>query len=111
MRRRFDCHSVCFKARDEDYEFADYIRKAEEQHAWDGSYEAAAKERIDILVTSVVPGTKPCCVKFLSNKQLRLVRNAWLTLQKHGEVLDIEKDDDIVLTWFRKKAHMHFIPC
>jgi hypothetical protein len=98
--------SVCFIARDEDDEFAHYIRKAEEQRVQDGSYEAAAKEKIDILVTSIVPGTKPCCFKFLYDKQLRLVRNAWLTLQKHrGVLLDIEKDDDIVLTWCRKKAY------
>lgn len=71
-----------------------------------GPDQAAAPETIDILVISIVPDTKPCCFKFLFNKQLRLARNTWLALQKaNGALLDIEKKDDIVLTWRRKRVY------
>ncbi|EXU94785.1 SUMO-like Rad60 family protein [Metarhizium robertsii] len=97
-----------FIAGDENDEFAKYIHKAEEQRAQEqallGPDQAAAPETIDILVTSIVPDTKPCCFKFLFKKQLRLARNTWLALQKaKGALLDIEKEDDIVLTWRRKR--------
>lgn len=99
-----------FIAGDENDEFAKYIHKAEEQRAQEqallGPDQAAAPETIDILVTSTVPDTKPCCFKFLFNKQLRLARNTWLALQKaKGTLLDIEKEDDIVLTWRRKRVY------
>ncbi|OAQ58225.1 ubiquitin supergroup [Pochonia chlamydosporia 170] len=101
-----------FIAGDEDDEFATYIRKAEEQRALDQallgvrSDGAASKAKIDILVTSIVPETKPCCFRFLFDKELRVARNTWLALQKRkGMLLDVEREDDIVLTWRRKKVY------
>lgn len=101
-----------FKAGDENDEFAAYIRKAEEQRALDqallgvGSDGAASKAKIDILVTSIVPDIKPCCFKFLFDKELRLARNTWLALQKRkGVLLDVEREDDVVLTWRRKRVY------
>ena len=101
-----------FAAAEDDDEFAGYIRKAEEQRARDqamlsvGPDGAASKDKIDILVTSVVPNTKPCCFKFLFDKQLRVARNTWLSLQHHRGILkEVEKEDDIVLTWRRKKVY------
>lgn len=101
-----------FAAQDDDDEFAEYIRKAEEQRARDkamlsvGPDGAAAKDPIDVLVTSVVPGTKPCCFKFLFDKQLRVARNTWLSLQHHkGLLKEVQKEDDIILTWRRQKVY------
>ncbi|OAQ58985.1 ubiquitin supergroup [Pochonia chlamydosporia 170] len=113
-KRRGSANSIqsSFIAGDEDDEFATYIRKAEEQRALDqallgvGSDGAASKAKIDILVTSIVPDVKPCCFKFLFDKELRLARNTWLALQKRkGVLLDVEREDDIVLTWRRKRVY------
>ncbi|KAK2589962.1 hypothetical protein QQS21_012353 [Conoideocrella luteorostrata] len=99
-------------AADEDDEFAEYIRKAEERRARDqallesGRNGVAAKESINILVTSAIQDSKPLCVKFLYDKSLRVVRNTWLALQKQKEILqDVESEEEIVLTWRRKKVY------
>lgn len=112
QRDRVEPMERSFIAGDENDEFAKYIRKAEEQRARDqallgvGPAAVAGGEKIDIIVTSVVPGAKPCCFKFLHDKQLRLARNTWLALQKNkGILLDVNREDDIVLTWRRKKVY------
>ncbi|KHO00078.1 Small ubiquitin-related modifier, SUMO [Metarhizium album ARSEF 1941] len=107
--------SLAATASDEDDsdgdEFSEYVRKAEEQRARDqmlsvGADGEATKKPIDILVTSVVRGTKPCCFKFLFDKQLRIARNTWLTLQhRKGILLDVQREDDIVLTWRRQRVY------
>ncbi|KAG8421119.1 hypothetical protein J3458_003024 [Metarhizium acridum] len=107
-----EVHETSFMATEEEDEFSEYVRRAEEQRARDqamlsvGEDGEAIKDRIEILVTSVVPGTKPCCFKFLFDKQLRLARNTWLTLQHHKGILkDVQKEDDIVLTWRRQRVY------
>lgn len=100
-----------FAATDEDDEFAEYIRKAEEQRRDQALSEAsrnsdAAKESIHILVTSLVPNSKPCQVKYLYSRPLRVVRDTWLALQKQKGILtDVDDTDEIVLTWRRKKVY------
>ncbi|TWU77076.1 hypothetical protein ED733_008058 [Metarhizium rileyi] len=101
-----------FMITEDDDEFTEYVRKAEEQRARDqamlnvGPGGEATKDSIEILVTSVVPGTKPCCFKFLFDKQLRIARNTWLTLQhRKGVLKEVEKEDDIVLTWRRQRVY------
>lgn len=97
------------------------MRRAEEQRA---AAEAAAadlqaspsllptetpppKEIVEIIITSDLPGSKPCCIKFLFDRPLRLVRDSWIALQrKHGIPLPLEQDDDAVLTWRRKRVYM-----
>ncbi|KAG6036830.1 hypothetical protein E4U41_005466 [Claviceps citrina] len=98
-------------ATDDDDEFADYVRKAEEQRRSQALLEAsrksdAAKDSIHILVTSSVPQSKPCQMKFLYDRPLRVVKNTWLALQKQkGLLADVEDKDEIVLTWRRKKVY------
>ena len=99
----------------EEDEFEEYVRRAEQQRARDraalgiGQDGAAVKEKVEILVTSAVPDAKPCCMRFLFDKPLRLVRDSWTALQrKKGVRLPLEPgegDDDIVLTWRRKKVY------
>jgi hypothetical protein len=89
---------------EEEDEFAEYERKAAEQRARDLA--DAGKEHIHILVTSDVPGTEQCYVKFLFNKPLRLVRDSWIALQlKKGAVLPADQREDILLTWRRKRVY------
>lgn len=100
-----------FAATDEDDEFAEYIRKAEEQRRDQALSEAsrnsdAAKEWIYILVTSVVPNSKPCQMKYLYSRPLRVVRDTWLAMQKQKGILtEVDDTDEIVLTWRRKKVY------
>lgn len=97
---------------DEDDEFGEYVRKAQEQRARDramlgqGEDRSKGRETVDILVTSFVPNAKPCCVKFLFDKPLRVVRNSWAALQRqNGVQLGVQHDDDVVLTWRRQKVY------
>lgn len=104
-------------ATDQDDEFDEYVRRAEEQRAKDqamlasvrggrGQDGAAAKETVDLVVTSPVPDSKPCRVKFLYDKPLRVVRDTWLALQKQkGVLLEVETREEVVLTWRRKKVY------
>ncbi|KAG5919290.1 hypothetical protein E4U53_004014 [Claviceps sorghi] len=100
-----------FAATDEDDEFADYVRKAEEQRRKQAVSEAnrnsdAAKESIHVLVTSPMLDSKACQMKFLYNRPLRLVRDTWLAMQKQkGLFVDLDDKDEIVLTWRRKKVY------
>ncbi|KAG5973553.1 hypothetical protein E4U55_000424 [Claviceps digitariae] len=91
----------------EDEEFADYVRKAEEQRQSEANQKSdAAKESIHILVTSSVVDSKTCQMKVLYNRPLRMVRDTWLAMQKQkGLLVDIEDKDEIVLTWRRKKVY------
>ncbi|PNY24649.1 Uncharacterized protein TCAP_05413 [Tolypocladium capitatum] len=99
---------------DDDDEFAEYVRKAEEQRARDRSMLRGGadgtpereRDKVDILVTSTVPNTGSCLIKFLFNKPLRLVRDSWIALQRRkGVELSLRQDDDVILTWRRKKVY------
>lgn len=99
---------------EDDDEFGEYVRKAEEQRARDlamlrgGAYGTPEKEKekVDIMVTSTIPGTGPCLIKFLFDKPLRLVRDNWIALQRRrGAQLSLRQDDDLILTWRRKKVY------
>lgn len=100
-----------FAATDEDDEFADYVRKAEEQRRTQALSEAnrksdGVKETIHILVTSSVTNSKVCRMKYVYNRPLRMIRDTWLIMQKQqGLLLDMEDKDEIVLTWRRKKVY------
>ncbi|KAG6010619.1 hypothetical protein E4U21_005117 [Claviceps maximensis] len=100
-----------FAATDDDDEFADYVRKAEEQRRTQALSEAnrksdAAKESILILAASSAMDSRACQMKYLYNRPLRLIRDTWLTIQKQrGIFLDVEDKDEFVLTWNRKKVY------
>ncbi|UZP32739.1 hypothetical protein NXS19_000555 [Fusarium pseudograminearum] len=93
----------------EDDEFAEYIRRAEENRARQQALQSAntndspKKEVISVMITSTIPGSGILMAKFLFDKQLRIARDAWVKhQQKKG--LDI-KPDDIILTWRRSKLY------
>ncbi|KJZ76683.1 hypothetical protein HIM_04019 [Hirsutella minnesotensis 3608] len=96
----------------EDDEFDEYVRKAEQQRARnkamlsDGTGKAPKREQVDIYVSSKVPNTKPCVLKFLYDKPLRLVRDTWAAIQrKNGGDFPVEKDNELILTWRRQKVY------
>ncbi|EQK98375.1 Ubiquitin [Ophiocordyceps sinensis CO18] len=87
------------------------LSKAEEQRARDtallrsGVDKGQGRETVDILVTSTVLNAGPCRMKFLFDKPLRVVRNSWVALQRrNGVQLPLLNDDDVILTWRRKKV-------
>lgn len=94
-------------------EFGEYVRRAEEQRARDrvllgsGADKGQSRETVDILITSTVPNTKPCRMKYLFDKPLRVVRNTWAAVQRrHGVELPLHNDDDVILTWRRKRVYV-----
>ncbi|KAM3508141.1 hypothetical protein MY10362_001346 [Beauveria mimosiformis] len=115
---------------EDDDEFAEYVRKAQEQRDKDllrVEQEAAdaalfaptsptppdqpetASPFINIVVTSEIPDAHPCMVKFRFDRPLRLVRDNWTALQhRHKVPLRnlLDRDDDVILTWRRKKVYM-----
>ncbi|KAM3444826.1 hypothetical protein NHJ13734_001016 [Beauveria thailandica] len=115
---------------EDDDEFAEYVRKAQEQRDKDllrVEQEAAdaalfaptsptppdqpgtASPFINIVVTSEIPDTHSCLVKFRFDRPLRLVRDNWTALQHRHKVplRDLlDRDDDVILTWRRKKVYM-----
>ncbi|KAM4055101.1 ubiquitin-2 like rad60 SUMO-like domain-containing protein [Hirsutella rhossiliensis] len=95
----------------DDDEFGEYVRRAEEQHARDrallgsGADKGQGRETVDILVTSTVPNAGPCRMKYLFDKPLRVVRDSWVAVQRrNGVQLPLQHDDDVILTWRRKKV-------
>ncbi|TQV96779.1 Ubiquitin [Cordyceps javanica] len=127
-------------ALDDDDEFAEYVRKAQEQRdklmgqaatatsspstlmpqqpsgtvlsspapvATEPADKAA--QIIDIVITSEVPGARMCLVKYHFDRPLRMVRDTWTALQhRHNVPLRglLDRDEDVVLTWRRKKVYM-----
>ncbi|RGP61189.1 ubiquitin supergroup [Fusarium sporotrichioides] len=93
----------------EDNEFAEYIRRAEENRARQQALQSAntndspKKEVISIMITSTIPGSGVLVAKFLFDKQLRVARDAWVKHQRK-KGLDLNPDD-IVLTWRRSKLY------
>ncbi|KAL7936037.1 ubiquitin-2 like Rad60 SUMO-like domain-containing protein [Trichoderma chlorosporum] len=100
---------------DDDDEFGEYVRKAEEQRARErdemqmDSERAAKKDAAaDIMVRSNIPNTKVAHIKYQFNRPLRLIRDSWIALQRRKQVqLPINSDDEIVLTWQRKKVYTY----
>lgn len=69
----------------------------------------ASTQFIDIIITSIIPDTRMCLVKFRFDRPLRVVRDSWTALQhKWGVPLRgiLDRDDDAILTWRRKKVYM-----
>lgn len=93
----------------EDDEFAEYIKKAEEQRAKQKQQQKSSssntkKAQVQVLVTSPIDGTKPCGFAFLFDKQFLYMRNAWVAYQaKHN--IAVPPEDDLVLTWQRRKVY------
>ncbi|KAJ6790187.1 hypothetical protein PWT90_07893 [Aphanocladium album] len=68
----------------------------------------AGKQIIDIVITSEVPSSRMCLIKFHFDRPLRVVRDSWTALQhRHNVPLRVDRgDDDVILTWRRKKVYM-----
>ncbi|KAI1068452.1 hypothetical protein LB507_004790 [Fusarium sp. FIESC RH6] len=94
---------------EEDDEFAEYIRKAQENRARQQALQSPdmnaspKKESISVMITSSIPNSGTLVARFLFDKQLRVARNAWVSHQrKKGLQLNA---DDIILTWRRTKIY------
>jgi hypothetical protein len=101
---------------DDDDEFADYVRKAEEQRARNKdmmqmeSDNAAKKDAAaDILVKSNIPGAKVAIMKYQFNRPIRLIRDSWFALQERNKQVElpIASAEDVILTWQRKKVYTY----
>ncbi|KAK4069853.1 uncharacterized protein Triagg1_6648 [Trichoderma aggressivum f. europaeum] len=98
---------------EDDDEFSEYVRKAEEQRARDKDTMQMDSERTakkdaaaDIMVRSNISNTKVAHIKYQFNRPLRLIRDSWIALQRRkGVELPIKSDGDIILTWQRKKVY------
>ncbi|EGX91799.1 Ubiquitin [Cordyceps militaris CM01] len=118
---------------EDDDEFSEYVRKAQEQrdkHILQMEQAAAAsqlspasryastglspapdnaKQAMDIVVTSEVPGARHVLARICFDRPLRAVRDCWTNSQHkrnvplHGL---LEHDEDVILTWRRKKVYM-----
>ncbi|CAJ0545863.1 Ff.00g093360.m01.CDS01 [Fusarium sp. VM40] len=92
----------------EEDEFAEYIRKAEEERARQRALQSnenaeLKKETVKITITSMIPNSSILQVKYLFTKPLRVARDAWVKHQaKKGLSLVA---DEVVLTWRRKKIY------
>ncbi|KAM0353515.1 hypothetical protein ACHAPU_001527 [Fusarium lateritium] len=92
----------------EEDEFAEYIRKAEEERARQQALQASEnlerkKETVNIMITSMIPDSSVLQVKFLFTKPLRVARDAWVKHQARKGLSLVA--DDVVLTWRRKKIY------
>ncbi|KAM5355795.1 hypothetical protein ACJ41O_002441 [Fusarium nematophilum] len=97
---------------DEEDEFAEYVRRAEQQRAREqallkaNSDEPQKKESIHIMVSSEIPGARGLLLKYLFTKPLRQVRQAWIShQQKHNVPIPQDQYADVVLTWRKKKVY------
>jgi hypothetical protein len=85
---------------EEDDDVAKYIKIAEENRARmlaQQNASANAKPRkVDILISSPIPGSKPCQIKYFFDKPLVLVRNAWIQRQ---EGVAMPATEELILTW------------
>ncbi|KAF4958180.1 hypothetical protein FSARC_11064 [Fusarium sarcochroum] len=93
----------------EEDEFAEYIRKAEEERARQRALQEAnstgeqKKETIEIMVSSEIPNASALKMRYLFTKSLRIAREAWIKHQwKKGLSLSA---DDVILTWRRKRVY------
>ncbi|PFH55930.1 hypothetical protein XA68_17374 [Ophiocordyceps unilateralis] len=94
----------------DDDEFGEHVRRAEEQRARDkatlaGRAAGSQTQEVWIWITSAVPGARSICFKFLYGKPLRLVRDSWAKAQREHQVQLPDKNDDVILTWRRKKVY------
>ncbi|KAF4594656.1 ubiquitin supergroup [Ophiocordyceps camponoti-floridani] len=94
----------------DDDEFGEHVRRAEEQRARDKAMVAGRTaglhtQEVCICITSTVPDAKTSYFKVLYGKALRLVRDAWVDLQRGRKVQLPETNDDIILTWRKKKVY------
>jgi hypothetical protein len=99
---------------EEEDEFAEYIRKAEQERrnltstvgasgGQGGGSQATAA--VTILVTSNIEGTRDCGIKVYIDKPLHQVRTAWvLTQRRNGVVLPVDPSE-LILTWRGVKVY------
>lgn len=101
---------------EEEDEFDEWVREAERRRARDENMMQLDSDRTakskdaaaDIMVRSDIPHTKVAHIKYQFNRPLRLIRDSWIALQRRKEVhLPIASDDDIILTWQRKKVYTY----
>lgn len=57
----------------------------------------AQPRKVDILISSPIPGCKPCQIKYFFDRPLVLVRNAWI--QRQEGVPDMPATEELILTW------------
>ncbi|OAQ61320.1 ubiquitin supergroup [Purpureocillium lilacinum] len=109
-----DCSSL-LAPDDEGTEFEEYVRKAEQQRARDqATLESCAhgggpavKEKVEVVVTSNLPNCIPLRARVLYTKQLKIVRDTWIAMQrKEGVGLIRQQPDDFILTWRRKRVYV-----
>ncbi|RDA91774.1 hypothetical protein CP533_4769 [Ophiocordyceps camponoti-saundersi (nom. inval.)] len=95
----------------EDDEFGQYVRMAEEQRAQHETtisgrtMESERQESVYIMITSKVPNARSACFKYLFGKPLRIVRDHWVAHQRKRDVQLPEDDDQVILTWRKKKVY------
>lgn len=91
---------------EEDDDVAKYIKIAEENRARmlaQQNASANAKPRkVDILISSPIPGSKPCQIKYFFDRPLVLVRNAWIQRQQG---VAMPATDELILTWRCSKVY------
>lgn len=100
---------------EEEDEFGEYVRLAEEQRARQqlllgddalSDRSSSGRDKVEILVTSAAPGAKPCYMKVLYDKPLRIVRDCWIARQREkGLRLAPDQEQGWVLTWRRQKVY------
>jgi hypothetical protein len=85
-----------------DGEFAEYVRRAEEQRERDRTSDNRAK--VELVVTSEIEGSKPLCVLTYFDKPLNTIRAAWLSYQRRNNI-HIPAPEDLILTWRQKRVY------
>lgn len=98
---------------EEEDEFAEYIRKAEEdrkrnqQSRGSGAGDGAPSEpaKVELLLQSSIEGSRDCFIKVFLDSPLIHVRSAWAMAQeRHGIELAVPPND-LILTWRRTKVY------
>ncbi|KEY72567.1 hypothetical protein S7711_05637 [Stachybotrys chartarum IBT 7711] len=85
---------------DEDPEFAEYERMAEEQRLYAGN------EVVEVLISSAVPDCSKTLMRIKYNQPLKLVRDTWLAQQvRKGARIAPDQHDDVLLTWRRRRIY------
>lgn len=85
---------------DDDPEFAEYERMAEEQRLYAGN------EVVEVLISSAVPDCSKTLMRIKYNQPLKLVRDTWLAQQvRKGARIAPDQHDDVLLTWRRRRIY------
>lgn len=95
---------------EEEDEFAEYIRKAEEarRNLASGTSEGPGipkAEKANLIVTSAIEGTRSCGVKFFFDKPMHQIRTAWVNVQRQRKVHLPVSPSELILTWRGSKVY------